>query len=158
MHNGIINKTRYDDPRKLIKQTSFTVKNMMGNLPKKQSTIIKRSFIFNAKPLSLDFTNPADELTAKIFYRFRTSKLSNIWTLHPQSQLESPIDFKNLLKVFFTVAGLQWLLWFQLLHQWNLQIYFETLWYGVIEKTSLQNSSHINWVFLSLKSLLIDGL
>ena len=26
MHNGIINKTRYDDPRKLTKQTSFTVK------------------------------------------------------------------------------------------------------------------------------------
>ena len=26
MHSRIINKTKYDDPRKLIKQTSFTVK------------------------------------------------------------------------------------------------------------------------------------
>ena len=35
MHNGIVNKTIYDDPRKPIKQTSFTVKNLGGNLPKK---------------------------------------------------------------------------------------------------------------------------
>ena len=34
MHNGKINKTRYDDPRKLMKQTSFTVKNLRGTLPK----------------------------------------------------------------------------------------------------------------------------
>ena len=26
MHSGIINNTRYDDPRKLMKQTSFTLK------------------------------------------------------------------------------------------------------------------------------------
>ena len=78
MHNRIINKTKYDDPRKLIKQTSFTVKNMVGNLPKKQSTIIKRSFIFNTKSLSIDFTNLVDELIAEIFYRFRTYELSNI--------------------------------------------------------------------------------
>ena len=35
MHNGKINKARYDDPGKLMKQTSFTVKNLGGNLPKK---------------------------------------------------------------------------------------------------------------------------
>ena len=35
MHNGIVNKTIYDDPRKPIKQTSFIVKNLGGNLPKK---------------------------------------------------------------------------------------------------------------------------
>ena len=42
--SGKINKTRYDDPRKPMKQTSFTVKDLGGNLPKKQSTIVKRSF------------------------------------------------------------------------------------------------------------------
>ena len=73
--NGKINKTRYDDPRKPMKQTSFTVKNLEGNFPKKQSTIVKRSFKSSTKPLSLDFTIPVDELTAETFYRFRTSKL-----------------------------------------------------------------------------------
>ena len=78
MHSRIINKTKYDDPRKLIKQTSFTVKNMGGNLSKKQSTIIKRSFKSSTKHLSLDSTIPVDELIAKTFYRFRTSELFNI--------------------------------------------------------------------------------
>ena len=76
MHNGIVNKTRYDDLRKQMKQTSFTVKN----LPEKQFTIVKRSFKFSIKPLSLDSTIPVDELTAEIFYRFRTFELFNIWT------------------------------------------------------------------------------
>ena len=76
--SGKINKTRYDDPEKLMKQTSFTVKNLGGNLPKKQSTIVKRSFRSSSKPLSLDFTIPVDELTIKTFYRFRTSELLNI--------------------------------------------------------------------------------
>ena len=44
MHNGKLNKTKYDDPGKPMKQTSFTVKNLGGNLPKKQFTIVKRSF------------------------------------------------------------------------------------------------------------------
>ena len=136
--------------KKLMKQTSFTVQILEGNLPKKQSTIIKRSFRSSTKSLSLSFTNPVDELTAETFYRFKTSELFNIWTLHPQLQLEPPIDFKNLLKVFLTVASLWWLLWLQLLHQWNLQIYFEPLWFRDIEKTWLQNPSHINGVFLSL--------
>ena len=34
----------------------------------------------------------------------------------------------------------------------------KTLEFGEIEKTWLQNPSHINGVFLSLKNLLIDGL
>ena len=76
--NGKINKTRYDNLRKPIKQTSFTVKNLGGNLPEKQFTIVKRSFRSNTKPLSLDSTIPVDELTAKTFYRFRTSELFNI--------------------------------------------------------------------------------
>ena len=51
-------KTRYDDLGKPIKQTSFSVKNLMGNLPEKQSTIVKRSIKSSTKPLSLDSTIP----------------------------------------------------------------------------------------------------
>ena len=43
MHNRKINKTRYDDLGKPMKQTSFTIKNLGGNLSEKQSTIEKRS-------------------------------------------------------------------------------------------------------------------
>ena len=35
MYNGIVNKIRYDDLGKPMKQNSFTVKNMGGKLPKK---------------------------------------------------------------------------------------------------------------------------
>ena len=73
-----INKTRYDDLGKPMKQTSFTIKNLGGNLPEKQSTIVKRSFKSSTKPLSLDSTIPIDELTIKTFYRFRTFELFNI--------------------------------------------------------------------------------
>ena len=76
--SGKINKTRYDNLGKPMKPTSFTVKNLGGNLPEKQSTIEKRSFRSSTKPLSLDSTIPVDELTAEIFYRFKTSKLFNI--------------------------------------------------------------------------------
>ena len=78
MHSRKLNKTRYDDSGKPMKQTSFTVKNLGGNLPEKQSTIIKRIFRSSTKPLSLDSTILIDELTAETFYRFRTSKLFNI--------------------------------------------------------------------------------
>ena len=78
MHNKIVNKVRYDDPKKLMKQSSFTVKNLERNLPKKQFTIVKRSFRSSTKPLSLDSTILVDELTAETFYRFLTSKLFNI--------------------------------------------------------------------------------
>ena len=73
-----MNKTRYDNPGKPTKQTSFTVKNLGGNLPEKQSTIVKRSFRSSTKPLSLDSTIPIEELTAETFYRFRISELFNI--------------------------------------------------------------------------------
>ena len=73
--SGKINKTRYDNPEKLMKQTSFTVKNLEGNLPEKQSTIVKRSFRSSTKLLSLDRAIPVDQLIAEIFYRFRTSEL-----------------------------------------------------------------------------------
>ena len=76
--SGKINKTRYDNPGKPMKQTSFTVKNLRGNLLEKQSTIVKRSFRSSIKPLSLDSTIPVDELTTKTFYHFRISKLFNI--------------------------------------------------------------------------------
>ena len=76
--NGKINKTIYDDPGKPMKQTSFTVKNLGGNFPEKQFTIIKRSFRSSTKLLSLDSTIPIDELTTETFYCFRTSELFNI--------------------------------------------------------------------------------
>ena len=78
MHSRKVNKTIYDDLGKLMEQTSFTVKNLGGNLPEKQFTIVKRNFRSSAKPLSLYSTIPIDELTAETFYRFRTSKLFNI--------------------------------------------------------------------------------
>ena len=73
-----INKTRYDDLGKPMKPTSFTVKNLEGNLLEKQFTIVKRSFRSSTKPLSLDSTILVDELTAEILYRFRTSELFNL--------------------------------------------------------------------------------
>ena len=76
--SGKVNKTRYDNLGKPMKQTSFIVKNLRGTLPEKQSTIEKRSFKSSTKPLSLDSTIPIDELTAETFYRFRTSELFNI--------------------------------------------------------------------------------
>ena len=78
MHSGIVNKTRYDDSGKLMKQTSFIVENLEGNLSKNQFTIIKRSFKSSTKSLSLDSTIPIDELTVKTFYRFKTSEFFNI--------------------------------------------------------------------------------
>ena len=63
-----------------MKQTSFIVKNLGGNLLEMQSTIIKRSFRSSTKPLSQDSTIPVDELTAETFYYFRTSELFNMWT------------------------------------------------------------------------------
>ena len=76
--SGKINKIRYDDPAKPMKPTSFTVKNLGGNLPRKQFTIVKRSFRSSTKPLSLDFTIPVNELTVETFYCLRTSELFNI--------------------------------------------------------------------------------
>ena len=73
-----INKIRYDDPEKPIKQTSFTVKNLGGNLLEKQFTIVKRSFRSSTKPLSLDSTILVDKFTAETFYCFRTFELFNI--------------------------------------------------------------------------------
>ena len=77
---GKINKTRYDDLEKPMKPTSFIVKNLRGNLPEKQFTIIKRSFRSSTKPLSLESTIPVNELTTETFYCFRTFELFNIWT------------------------------------------------------------------------------
>ena len=73
-----INKTRYDDPGKPMKQTSSTVKNLGENFREKQFTIVKRSFRSNTKFLSLHSTIPVNELTVETFYRFRISKLFNI--------------------------------------------------------------------------------
>ena len=76
--SGKINKTRYDDREKPMKQTSFTVKNLGGNLPEQQSTIVKKSFKSSTKLLSLNSTIPINKLIAETFYHFRTSELFNI--------------------------------------------------------------------------------
>ena len=76
--SGKINKIRYDNLGKPMKQTSFTVKNLGGNLLEKQFTIVKRSFKSNTKPLSLDSTILVDELIVETFYCFRTSEFFNI--------------------------------------------------------------------------------
>ena len=76
--SGKINKTRYDNLGKQIKKSSLTVKNLGGNLLKKQFTIVKRSFRSSTKLLSLDSTIPVDELTAETFFLFRTFELFNI--------------------------------------------------------------------------------
>ena len=78
MHSEKVNKTRYDDPGKSMKQTSFTVKNLKRNLLEKQFTIVKRSFRSSTQPLSLDSTILVNELIAETFYRFRTFELFNI--------------------------------------------------------------------------------
>ena len=78
MCSGKVNKTRYDDLGKRMKQTSFTVKNLGGNLPEKQFTIVKRSFRSSTKPLFLEFSIPINELIVETFYLFRTSELFNI--------------------------------------------------------------------------------
>jgi len=56
---------------------------------------------------------------------------------HSQSQLEPPTDSENFLKVFFTAVSLWWLLWLASSPN-ELQIYFESLRYGEIERTWLQ--------------------
>ena len=73
-----INKTRYDNPGKSMKQTSFIVKNLGESLLEKQSTIVKRSFRSSTKPLSLNSIILVDELTAETFYHFKTFKLFKI--------------------------------------------------------------------------------
>ena len=78
MQNEIVNNVRYNDLGKPMKQTSFTVKNLGGNLPEKQFSIVKRNFRSSTKPLSLNFTILVDKLIAETFYRFRTSELFNI--------------------------------------------------------------------------------
>ena len=78
MHSEKVNKTRYDNLGKPLKQTSFTVKNLGENLPKKQFTIVKRSFRSSTKHLSLNSTIPVDEFTIKTFYCFRIFELSII--------------------------------------------------------------------------------
>ena len=78
MHSGKINKTRYDDLEKSMKQTSFTIKNLGRNIPEKQFIIIKRSFRSSTKPLSINSIILVDEFTVETFYRFRTFEFFNL--------------------------------------------------------------------------------
>ena len=114
MYSRIVNKTRYDDDLgKLMKQTSFMVKNLGGNLPKKQFIIVKRSFRFNTKPLSLDSTIPVDELIAKTFYHFRTFELFNIWT--------PPFCIDSIMWLTLTIWRCWWLQSSSFHQQWRLR-------------------------------------
>ena len=61
-----------------MKQTSFIVKNLGGNISEKQFTIVNRSFRSSTKRLSINSTIPVNELTVETFYHFRTSELLNI--------------------------------------------------------------------------------
>ena len=107
-----INKTRYDDLGKPMKPTSFIVKNLGGNLPKKQSTIVKKSFRSSKKPLSLDSTIPVDELIAETFYRFRTFELFNIWTpsflLYGSQYVTNLPTWRRLLAAKFFTSSTWW--------------------------------------------------
>ena len=84
MHSEVVNKTRYDDWGKLIKQTSFTVKNQGENLLKKKTTIVKRNLRSSTRHLFVDSIILVDEFTAKTLYRFKIFEHYNIWKLHPQ--------------------------------------------------------------------------
>ena len=56
--NKKINKIRYDNPEKPMKPTSFTVKNLGENLPKKQFPIVKRNFRSSTKTFVPRLYNP----------------------------------------------------------------------------------------------------
>ena len=57
-------------------------KNLGGNLPEKQSTIVKRSFTSNTKHLSLNFTIPSMNSQQKPFTAFEPLN-SSIYERHP---------------------------------------------------------------------------
>ena len=79
--------------------------------------------------------------------------------LYPQSQLEPPIDLEEPLEGFLQSSrSMVVAMTSSSSPMESSEIYFETLWFGEIEKTYLKNPSRINRVFLSLKILLIDGL
>ena len=73
--SGNINKTIYDDLGKPMKQTNFTVKNLGGNLPEKQSTIVKRSFRSSTKHV------PRLYNLRRWTYSRNLLLLQNLWTL-----------------------------------------------------------------------------
>ena len=58
MHNGIVNKTRYDNPEKPMKQTSFTVKKPGGKPSRKAIHYNKENFQIQYKTFVLRLYNP----------------------------------------------------------------------------------------------------
>ena len=146
-----INKTRYDDPGKPMKQTSFTVKNLGRNLLEKQSTIVKRSFKSSTKPLSLDSIIPIDELTAKTFYRFKTSELLNIWMppfLHKSQYVTNSPTWKRC-----------WLQSSSLHQQWRSRsTWFQTLRRKDAVASFRENKASVTFCMCSPCILLFDSL
>ena len=147
-----------------MKQTSFTVKNLEGNLPKKQSTIVKKSLRFRKKTFVLDSTIPKDELTVETFYRnlqhqsLWTFQYMNVpWMIHLQSQSKPLTDSKKFLKKNFTTISLWWLLRLLLLHQTNFKFVLKFLiwwnWENLVTKTlAIQTDC-----FFLKKNLIIFG-
>ena len=92
--SGKINKTRYDNLGKPMKQTSFTIKNLRGNLPKKQSTIVKRSFRYSTKSLSLDSTRWTHSRNFLPLLNFWTLQYMNatLWCINPNTWLTNCAD------------------------------------------------------------------
>ena len=58
MHSEKVNKTRYDDPRKPIKQTSFTLKNPGGKPSRKAIHYNKEKFQISHKNFVPRLYNP----------------------------------------------------------------------------------------------------
>ena len=58
MYSGIVNKTRYDDPKKLMKQTSFIVKNPGGKPSQKAIHYNKEKFQIYYKTFVPRLYNP----------------------------------------------------------------------------------------------------
>ena len=58
MHSGIVNKTRYDDPRKPMKQTSFIVKNLGEKPSQKEIHYSKEKFQIKYKTFVPRLYNP----------------------------------------------------------------------------------------------------
>ena len=58
MHSGIVNKTKYNDLGKLMKQTSFTVKKPGGKSSRKVIHYSKEKFQIQYKTFAFRFYNP----------------------------------------------------------------------------------------------------
>ena len=145
-----------------MKQTSFTVKNLRGNLPEKQFTIVKRSFRSSTKPLSLDSTIPVEELIAETFYHFRTSELFNIWTppfLHGSQYVTNQWCTAPSMWLTHQLEEDCWLQSFSLYQQWRSRsTCHKTLRCKDAVASFRENKASVTFYICSPCILLCDGL